>query len=95
MKNWIYGIWSKFLDWFGKIKVMTFGGLPVLATARPYYVTGYSIVELMKMLKPGDVLIRGYDDYLDGKFIPDKLGYSHAGLYVGKNEVVHSASPCV
>ena len=40
-------------------------------------------------------MIRGYNKYLDGKFIPDEIGYSHAGLYIGGNEVVHSASPSV
>ena len=49
----------------------------------------------MDLIKPGDVLLRGYNKYLDGKFIPDEKGYSHAGIYVGKNMVVHAVSPCV
>ena len=49
----------------------------------------------MELLKPGDVLLRGYNKYLDGKFIPDERGYSHAGIYVGKHQVIHSVSPCV
>ena len=49
----------------------------------------------MDILRKGDVLVRGYNKYLDGKFIPDKLGYSHAGLYIGKTQVVHAVSPCV
>ena len=49
----------------------------------------------MEIIQPGDVLIRGYDKYLDGKFIPDEKGYSHAGIYVGSNEVVHSVAPAV
>ena len=40
-------------------------------------------------------MLRGYNKYLDGKFIPDEKGYSHAGIYVGKNMVVHAVSPCV
>ena len=47
------------------------------------------------MIKPGDVLLRGYNKYLDGKFIPDDKGYSHAGIYVGNNEVVHAVAPKV
>lgn len=31
MKDFIYDIWSKFLTWFGKIKVLKFNFLPVLA----------------------------------------------------------------
>jgi uncharacterized protein YycO len=41
------------------------------------------------------VLLRGYNKYLDGKFIPDERGYSHAGIYVGNNIVVHATAPCV
>lgn len=95
MKDFFYKIWSKFLTWFGKIKVLTFHFLPVLAEEKPYYVTGYDISKIMELLKPGDVLIRGYDEYLDGKFIPDEKGYSHAGLYVGDDEIIHAAAPCV
>lgn len=96
MKDFLYKIWSKFLTWFGKLKIMKFNFLPVIAyDPEPFFVTGYDIVEIMKYIHPGDVLIRGYDDYLDGKFIPDEKGYSHAGLYVGNNEVIHSAAPSV
>ena len=49
----------------------------------------------MKILEPGDVLLRGYNKYLDGRFIPDEKGYSHAGIYVGDNEVIHAVSPSV
>ena len=96
MKKFLYSIWSKFLTYFGKIKLLTFNCLPVLAyDPDPPYVTGYDIMQLMDMIEPGDVLLRGYNKYLDGKFIPDERGYSHAGLYVGSNVVVHSAAPSV
>ena len=94
--EWIYSIWSKFLTYFGKIKVLTFNFIPILAyDPEPLIVDGYDVTHIMEIAKPGDVLIRGYDDYLDGRFIPDELGYSHAGLYVGDGEVIHSAAPCV
>ena len=96
MKRFLYKIWSMFLTQFGKLKVLSFGFLPVLAyDPDPFYVTGYDIEHLLGILKPGDVLLRGYNKYLDGKFIPDNKGYSHAGLYIGKNQVVHAVSPCV
>ena len=40
-------------------------------------------------------MLRGYDKYVDGKFIPDEKGYSHAGLYAGNNDVIHAVSPSV
>ena len=95
MKDFLYNIWSTFLTWFGKLKIMTFHFFPVLAEEKQHFVTGYDIVEFMKHVKPGDVLIRGYDNYVDGKFIPDEKGYSHAGLYIGNNLMIHSVAPCV
>lgn len=50
---------------------------------------------LMDIVKPGDVLLRGYNKYLDGKFIPDPRCYSHAGIYIGHNEMVHAVAPKV
>ena len=50
MKKFLYGIWSKFLTWFGKIKVMTFHFLPILAyDKKPYFVTGYDIFALLEI----------------------------------------------
>ena len=96
MKSFLYKIWSMFLTQFGKLKVLTFSFFPVIVyDPEPFYVSGYDIEHIMGIIKPGDVLLRGYNKYLDGKFIPDKRGYSHAGLYVGKNMVVHAVSPTV
>ncbi len=96
MKSLLYKIWSEFLTQFGKLKVLSFGFLPILAyDPDPLYITGYDLEHLMKILEPGDVLLRGYNKYLDGKFIPDEKGYSHAGLYIGKNQMVHAVSPYV
>ena len=49
----------------------------------------------MELVKPGYVILRGYNKYLDGKFIPDPKGYSHAGIYIGGNEMVHAIAPKV
>lgn len=72
-------------DWlltvFGDIKVFRW---PMFAVYDPgsYRVKGDDTREVLELVQPGDVLVRGYTMYLDGKFIP---GYfSHAGLYLGK-----------
>lgn len=31
--------------------------------------TGHDTLEVMAILEPGDVVLRGYNKYLDGKFI--------------------------
>lgn len=45
---------------------------------------------LKLVIQPGDILLRGFEGYVDGWFIPGH--WSHAGLYVGgeKEQVVHS-----
>ncbi len=50
MKDFIYNIWSRFLTWFGKIKVLTFNCIPVLAQDKPYYITGYDIFSMLKFI---------------------------------------------
>ena len=85
-----------FLTQFSKLKVLTFGFLPILAyDPEPFYVDGNDIENIMNNIKPGDIILRGYNKYLDSKFIPDEKGYSHAGLYIGGNQMIHAAAPCV
>lgn len=38
--------------------------------------------QAINLVKPGDILIRGYRNYLDGYFIPGF--FSHVGLYLGE-----------
>lgn len=46
-----------------------------------YQVKGYEVREVINLVEPGDILLRGYDKYLSSLFIP---GYfSHVGLYIG------------
>jgi hypothetical protein len=47
-----------------------------------YRVKGRDAREVLELVRPGDVLVRGFDAYLDGKLIPGL--FSHAGLYLGR-----------
>lgn len=78
---------EKFLKIFGDIKVFKW---PFFLIYQPtgYKVKGKDISSILKILQDGDILLRGYNDYLDGKFIPGI--FSHAGFYLGRNEVIHS-----
>ena len=70
-----------FLRVFGDIKVFKWP-MFVLYDPGSYKVKGEDMREVIEVIEPGDILLRAYDNYLDGYFIP---GYfSHAGLYVGK-----------
>jgi len=71
---------DRLLTILGDIKVF---GFPFFLVYDPgsYRVGGRDMRQLIELVRPGDVLVRGYTSYLDGRFIP---GYfSHAGLYLG------------
>lgn len=70
-----------FLTFFGDIKVFKF---PFFIVYDPgsYLVKGEDIRNVINTIQPGDIVLRGYKNYLDGYFIPGF--FSHAGLYVGK-----------
>lgn len=79
--NAIRGLTDGFLKIFGDIKVFKW---PFFLVYDPsgYKVRGEEVREVITQARPGDILVRGYNNYLDGFFIP---GYfSHAGLYVGE-----------
>jgi hypothetical protein len=74
------GLMERFLTIFGDLKVYRW---PMFMLYQPlgYQVKGEDIREVLESVRPGDILVRGYRDYLDGHFIP---GYfSHVGLYLG------------
>lgn len=55
-----------------------------------YAIGGEQVLEIMKKIREGDIVLRGYDNYLDGKFIPDKLKFSHGAIYVGNGKIIHA-----
>jgi hypothetical protein len=84
---------DQFVAWLGRIKYFT---SPFILAEDPgsYRITGKEIRELVDgndpVLQPGDILLRGYDGYVDGIMIGilgggEGLGkyFSHAALYVG------------
>lgn len=86
MKEFLYNSW---------VSVMTkFGDLYLAFTPPACHMA--QIEDLMSIAKGGDVILRGYDAYLDGKFIPGE--YSHSGLVINERQVIHSIAegvcPC-
>lgn len=53
------------------------------------------MLEALRCLEPGDIVLRGFDNYLDGYFIDDPNGYSHGGIYIGDDKIVHAVAPHV
>lgn len=72
---------KKFLTWFGDLKYFPY---PMWIVWDPgsYRVKGEDAREVIELVRPGDILLRAYDNYVDGLFIPGS--YSHVGLYAGK-----------
>jgi hypothetical protein len=74
-------IYNGFIRFFGDLKVFRY---PMFIVYDPgsYKVKGEDVRQVINIIKPGDILVRGYVNYLDGYVIPGF--FSHAGLYLGK-----------
>ena len=51
-------------------------------------VTGADYYNVRELLKPGDIILRGHDNYLSKFLVPGE--YSHSGIYKGNDVVIHS-----
>lgn len=81
-----------FLKQFRHVKVFAW---PMFIVFNPhtYTVKGNHYYEARKLIQPGDILLRGYTQYLDGYFVPGT--YSHAAMYIGgeHEQIVHAMTP--
>lgn len=91
MKKLLNKIWVKFLTCFGSIKVFKFP-LFIVYDPSEYEMNGVHLKKALSMLKPGDIILRGYNHYLDGYFVDDPHGYSHGSIYIGNDIVVHAVA---
>lgn len=82
-----YELKAKFLTMFGNLKMFKW---PMFLIYDPTFhqVTGQKILQILDVLQPGDVILRGYTNYVDGWFVPGD--YSHGAVYVGDNQIVHA-----
>ena len=83
-----------FLKAFAHVKIFKFPFFMVF-DPHSFDIKGKHYYELLKLIQPGDIVLRAYRNYLDGYFIPGK--YSHASLYVGdeNEQIIHSMTPDV
>jgi len=84
-----YNLKSKFLTIFGDIKIYKY---PMFFIYCPtsFQAKGKQTRDAISVLQPGDLILRGYTDYLDGRFQPGK--YSHTGIYVGDGKMIHAVA---
>lgn len=91
--GWMNRLSDRFIAWIGTLKFFT---SPFCLVEDPgsYKIRGADIRVLLDggtpLLQPGDILLRGYEGYLDGELIRRTGGakgggkyFSHAALYVG------------
>ena len=83
-----------FLKAFAHVKIFKFPFFMVF-DPHSFDIKGKHYYELLKLIQPGDIVLRAYRNYLDGYFIPGK--YSHASLYVGdeNEQIIHCMTPNV
>lgn len=87
MKNFIYKVKSAFLSFFGDLKYFRY---PPCIVWHPttFLAKGTHTREAINILRAGDIILRKYNCYLDGLFIPGK--YSHTGIFIGNDSVIHA-----
>jgi len=92
LQRYYYIVKSCFLTIFGDIKIFRWPFF-LIYTPLGYLVKGEQTRELFEILQPGDVVMRAYNNYLDGYFIPiGESRCSHSGVYDGKNKIYHSVA---
>lgn len=91
MKKIIYRIYSKLLTILGDIRISKLPPFLYYDTV-DYKIKGNKIEQIQEIIRPGDIIIRGYDSYLDSKFIPDPLSFSHGAIYIGDNTIIHAVA---
>jgi hypothetical protein len=74
-------IYNTFVKILGDIKIFKY---PMFLLYDPggYKIKGEEVREVIQSVQPGDILVRGFVNYLDGYLIPGF--FSHAGLYLGE-----------
>lgn len=72
-----------FLTAFGRIRVSWY--FPFISyDPKGYVITSVKIRKALSLLRPGDVVCRYFNGFIDGWFIPGR--FTHTGVYVGKDE---------
>ena len=62
---------------------------PLFIAYKPctFAIKGHSTRGIMELIQPGDILVRGFNGYLDKRFIPGT--FTHVGFYLGNVSDIH------
>ncbi len=87
MKAQLIRIYERLMTMFGDVKVFKYP-MFILYNPKSYMMQGEDVRKVLSTIQHGDILVRGYLNYLDSYFIPGF--FSHAGIYAGNNKVIHA-----
>jgi hypothetical protein len=91
MRKLKYSLIKLIVKLFGDIQFMGWAPFWVILWGDTHYkVSGAEERVVMGKLRKGDILVRRYDRYVSGWFIPG--WWTHVGLYVGGGEVIHAVT---
>jgi len=62
----------------------------ITINGRSFSLKGKHYRKVVSIIKPGDIVIRRFEGYLDRIFLPG--WFNHAGIYIGHNTVIHAIS---
>lgn len=77
---------SSLLNLFGSIEIHPYPMFIMFKTDH-YKIKGHHKLQLLKVLREGDILLRRYDQYISGLMMP---GYwQHSAYYAGNEQIIH------
>lgn len=89
MKNLGYFFAKLFIKLFGNVQFFTHPLFLLLWGDSHYKIKGPEMRAVMDTIKSGDIILRRYDRYVSGWFIPGF--WTHVGIVSNKKEVIHAS----
>jgi len=83
----IYGVRNKLITFISNLKLSPHP--PFIYKPQGYKVTGEDIREISKLVKSGDIILRGFNRYVSSYFLGE---WSHVGIMETNTDIIHSIS---
>lgn len=90
MKKLWYGFSRFIIKLFGNVQLFPYPFFCLLWGNTHYKVHGDEVRKLVDTLKPGDILLRRYDRYMSGWFIPGF--WTHVGIMATEKTIIHATT---
>lgn len=90
MKKLWFKLSSFIIKFFGNVQLFPYPFFCLLWGDTHYRVGGPETRKLLDALKPGDIILRRYDRYMSGWFIPGF--WTHVGLMLTEDIIIHATT---